>query len=149
MPLSGVSMTSANTIAASFSRFAGSLSAASKGVSAMVDAKVAAMMNLTVYLSFVMSNPCVHDTFCASPADVLFETAPCGRRQRARVQDGLRAGRCFFDESELLESAYEDVHSRAGGAYHFRDDLSRHAGQRASTRAAIIAAGRGQQLDSP
>ncbi len=63
MPLSGMSMTSENTIAASFSRFAGSLSAASKGVSAMVDATVAAMMNLTVYLPFVMSNLCVHDTF--------------------------------------------------------------------------------------
>jgi len=41
----------------------------------------------------------------------------------------------FFDESELLESAYEDVHSQAD-AHHFRDDLLRHAGQRASTRAA-------------
>jgi len=33
----------------------------------------------------------------------------------------------FFDECELLESTYECVHSRAGGATIFRDDLLRHA----------------------
>jgi hypothetical protein len=54
----------------------------------------------------------------------------------------------LFDESELLESAYEDVHSQAD-AHHFRDDLLRHAGQRASTRAAGFQVGTRTTCSAP
>ena len=52
MPLSGAVMTSENTAAASFSRLAGSLSAASSGASANVVATLVAMINFTGHLLF-------------------------------------------------------------------------------------------------
>ena len=55
MPLSGAAMISENTAAASFSRFAGSLSAASSGVSAIVVATVVAIINFTVHLPSAMT----------------------------------------------------------------------------------------------
>ena len=52
MPLSGAAMISENTAAAVVSRFAGSLSAASSGVSANVVATVVAIINFIVYTVF-------------------------------------------------------------------------------------------------
>jgi hypothetical protein len=58
MPLSGAAMISENTAADASSRFAGSLSAASSGVSATVVATVAAITNLTLHLLLPLPTVC-------------------------------------------------------------------------------------------
>ena len=95
MPLSGAAMISDNTAAASFSRSAGSLSAASSGVSANVVAIVVASINFTVVPSlsqcatFVVRRPLTRERVSGSEgaSPIRERAASWPARSHRRIRD--------------------------------------------------------------